>query len=503
MFKKWKSYNTTKTLVAYQTEVKFNIHDEVIYAFFSDVYPSTFTQAHHYFITINEAKIALLVHNIDHIDREYVDYCAGRLSTFLQCKYIKDVYNLYSYLYSKPVQRVFPLCRIQPHPLEHIICCKKKEIDVPTVLSKYRMLPPYFVTDVPKYIKKNIYLYSDIPLKPKEIKTVKELSILNKKIIKEYVSQLADKAILDLISGYIFYKSRKHLVKQATLAFSKNKFMIPLPGSTCVYSINKKTPITNESIMNKEQVPMICYGKATSYQTFEIQELIDSLHFAISLSHGGSISTWPKPFSLENTFMKSEIIDLRDLVKSYKEKKDLSIQEQELYKTLYNTISVYISTSETLLEYDKTIIEAFHMLDMADKEAIKHIFLNIFYTGMYMRRWKGPGHPYPFKEKDTRDGDLDIVKVSSMLKEGNRLVKTTLTEQGIVFYKLLYICDYYDTHVIENQVIKGSQPFYVMKDKFCVRIASTKFLYTVHHYMCILYKEPIDHVNAYQIEKIQ
>lgn len=35
------------------------------------------------------------------------------------------------------------------------------------------------------------------------------------------------------------------------------------------------------------------------------------------------------------------------------------------------------------------------------KSTIYQLLMYIFDTGMYMRRWQGPGHKYPVKEYDT------------------------------------------------------------------------------------------------------
>ncbi len=49
--------------------------------------------------------------------------------------------------------------------------------------------------------------------------------------------------------------------------------------------------------------------------------------------------------------------------------------------------------------------------DPVIRQKIVDIFKHLFEAGMYQRRWKGPGHPYPMRYEETREGTLIDVEV--------------------------------------------------------------------------------------------
>ena len=58
-------------------------------------------------------------------------------------------------------------------------------------------------------------------------------------------------------------------------------------------------------------------------------------------------------------------------------------------------------------EYARTTLAKFQTFKPQLQVKIREFFNEFFYTGMYMRRWRGPPNPFPYNEADTKRSDFD------------------------------------------------------------------------------------------------
>ena len=111
---------------------------------------------------------------------------------------------------------------------------------------------------------------------------------------------------------------------------------------------------------------------------------------------------------------------------------------------------------------------------------------------MYMRRWKGPGFPYPVKEADTRGTDLTYeVKIKECVDVITNMLKT---------HHL-----YYRLYAIDNNRKEGHfvSIFEKVKDgKYCIRSASKRFIATAVWYRLLLMGQAWPDVDINTIDRI-
>lgn len=77
---------------------------------------------------------------------------------------------------------------------------------------------------------------------------------------------------------------------------------------------------------------------------------------------------------------------------------------------------------EATNEADRALLNRFNTFGEAHQKQIAECFENIFFMGMYFRRWGGPGHPFPLKSKESQvatfDSDASTVEIRLKFIEG-------------------------------------------------------------------------------------
>lgn len=506
----WWKQSTTKYATGldvhnYQREIIELNDTQAIYTLFTQIFPAI-CKIMIRFLTIREIKMALLVNNCYHIDLDKLESLKQRYLLLKHCNYPEQILSLYPNAGEKST--LFDIARTEIHPFEKIICTKEEQIDCNYIIDTLKMLipPKYKSHEIASYIQKNIAYYTKVVdrglLKEKHLSELYSM-IENGQInaVKDYLEKLTDSELFNLIGMYIHYDGRESLIKNVLKHFTKKGFMMPLEikQNSCK---NILTPITNECIFEFKTIPMICYGTIGSHWVYEIQELIDSF-----LSDEIGNKFFYKPHRPKSFFRKKQLKALQFFLSSYKHCAFFTKEEEILIKTLYKSIKTYTISLCQKLESDTPILACFQELHVQDKKIYKKILKNMFYTGMLMRRWKGKGFAFPIKEVDTLDPMIPDTLVSLSLQQGEEL-KESLSENGKLFYDSIPLCEYYEKNDPEDRLQKGVHTFVylkkeVMHNNYCIRIASSKFIYTAHHYMSILYQQYIEDIDVFSIEKIQ
>lgn len=138
----------------------------------------------------------------------------------------------------------------------------------------------------------------------------------------------------------------------------------------------------------------------------------------------------------------------------------------------------------------------------------KQIFIWLhtrFYTGLYMRRWKGPDHPYPLRSEQTRSDDVPDLEVSHglLLMESQR---SALPPDGKTFVQELKLVRYYTGKPIGKYIVTCVYLDRILEKildvEECIRMASTDIIVTANYYLDLLYTEPIPDLDLNQLDPI-
>ena len=126
-------------------------------------------------------------------------------------------------------------------------------------------------------------------------------------------------------------------------------------------------------------------------------------------------------------------------------------------------------------------------------QLMSQLFRNMFEMGMYMRQWKGPGHPYLLLAKETgtepKVGTQEELalseKVSEKVRERSQLLEqiSKINPEIVqIFWKLpLYEKTTFGIKQQEHNLFERCS--LLEKEEFCIRITSSVFAYTGAYYL--------------------
>jgi len=384
-------------------------------------------------------------------------------------KYISLIKELYK------VKDIDEIIDIVPHILETIILnMDNYTTDQITTLCGI-CIPKH--CDVNEYIIKNIISYKKVITRKsqKRLNFDKLISLEKEQIIK-YLDKLTDEEIFITMGIKINYNSRNELIDNIVETITVPKFLYPYPVNK-KYVTNKYTIIdqTPTNIINNS---VIGYGTCRRYYIYEVNDLLGS--FIESFNH---------PENTNIKFNLSEIDNLKQLL-------SLCEQPDELVKQIDKVLVNY----EEQLENDQDLIDIIGTL--TNNDSIKDFLQHIFYIGMYMRRWKGEGYPFPLKDSDTHDENDPNNKVTDeIIISLNMLEK--MHEINKNFCLNLKVCEYTNEGYLDNKnTLFGTLFKNVISGDECIRTSSSKFIGTSYHYLRLLFKITIPGINIRSLDKI-
>jgi len=373
--------------------------------------------------------------------RRYINGCSE--ST---CNLLKQLYNIKDVARDKVVKR---LLRIDPHPIEEFILHLdvSGELEVASWLGI--VVPPTSSRD---YVRANILLYQEL-FQPREGR----------------IECLSDWQIIERYQVYIDYTSRQHLIDGIKNLHTKERFFVSLDRKKCQ---NEETfygtPTSNLD------VPMVAYGTLDSYWCFEVEEL--------KTTFGMTPGVFRSP-DMVKEYTRQEIEQLRRVIRYYDGFAELVSVIDNGLVDLSQLDNVELVLRNAVLKWSST---KFHTM-----------LWDLFMAGMYMRRWLGPGTPYPTREEDTKTQICPeerttpmLVKIKEQIAENPKLMKSIRIR-----------------NLRQGQYQTGTERLpqfldLVMTDQKCIRMASTECIGTACYYLDKFYGEKIPNFDSTTLDNI-
>jgi len=447
-------------------------------------------QARHcHFISVEDLKTILRTRNSAHLRIKDLDDMANRylmLSTHKYSNLLSDLYDV-----DGDNDAWINVSRSLPHPMENIII----NLDVfplGDIINSFGILVPLLQSDnQQRYVHDNIVAYNQfivgrtngiVPRHP-----IEALIYMQRRQLVEYFNQLTDKEIFNTMGVYIPYRSRRSLIDAIVNSISQNRFMYPLLR-TKTRSINDTTLMATEIV--DIDTFMVCYGTPLKYHTYEIIELLNAFH----RSNDGNAIGFRRPENPKTYFNEEDINGLLELLKCFHRTQEIT--------DLIGRIEEGLIDAKEAITFDITARMQLDTFDKPNRELIREYLHSIFITGMYMRRWQGPGHPYPLASADTRTKKEPDIEVSDGLNRGKSLLDR-MSKPARSFCFKLKICQYGKGGSIEHgtEEFKGEWDN-VWSGTQCIRMASTKFIGTAYHFLRALYKETIPGLKTDALDRI-
>jgi hypothetical protein len=429
----------------------------------------------------NELRAAVVNNNIAHINHNQLKQWAIRRNFLANHKYAQQLAKIYK------TDKWEQVVLLPIHPMEKIIM-DLDMLDTQMLMDTFGIVVPIsHSNNIRDYVLQNIAHYSAVLTRGSpEIVTPNSLMFMGYDKIKQYFSELRDIEIFSYFGAYVPYNSREGLIENLLKIVFNTTFFVPCPPSTKL-SINKETPVSMMTFDETEQF-FIAYGNIGNYYTYEISELVGAFH-----RNEGGVIDFRRPENITSTFTVAEVQDLALLLKCYTPTKYIT--------DLLTAIQTGIEELEERVASDGTILAEFKLFSDADKQHIRKFLYEIFYIGMYMRRWKGPGHPYPLT------GDAASIELDPNNAVTELLVTTTNFLNGldrliISFCMRLKVCEYKGGHIECGRKELSREWTDVLDAKRCIRQASTMYIGTAYHYLIVLFNERIPNLDVKQVEAI-
>lgn len=151
----------------------------------------------------------------------------------------------------------------------------------------------------------------------------------------------------------------------------------------------------------------------------------------------------------------------------------------------------------------KSIPEALVEYVEKNKDKCKEYIMDMYHMALYFRRWKGPGNPIPYKRKDADDKSVNPEVLCANLIHKYRL----MLKSGSIT-PFLKLCPAYNNTTVVPQYPSIEKLFIsTINGSECIRVASSRFLYTSHRLYTTLYGkldsnvEDFEHIRLFAPEE--
>lgn len=423
----------------------------------------------------NEIITAIKYNTTTHIDTTNLNQWNRRY------KLIKQNRKLWTLYYIGSKNDIIETVKRPPHTLEPIILNLDKYSSEHLIESFGMMIPLSQANNIRSYVENNIVFYDKVITRDKNFAAIPfhKLRTTADYIINENFSKLKDHELMNLVDVYVPYNNRLELIDNTILCCRKIKFMYLIRRHP-ERSINKSTIMGSD--IEDTSIFMIGYGTMFRYQVYELEDLIGA--FSNNFYH---------PENLNLVFNDNEIKELVALLKCFN-----TTNENKMLLDKIN--EVFISKKDFM---NQDINYRNELNKFSDRDLVKAFLYQIFYIGMYMRRWMGPNYPYPLKEFDT------LVKIEPESKVSWEIGKcmeilNNMSKSTRKFCLKLRACKYNQLGEIQDENHEFNLEWDgVIKGESCIRMASTRFIGTGLHYLRALFSLNIPGVDLSKLDSIQ
>ena len=351
------------------------------------------------------------------------------------------------------------------------------------------MIVPISANSAREYFLANVSFYHFIFTRPQTTPPLSTATVTQQQPLKRYLHLFTDEEIIRQLGVYIDYTSRDNLLDNfVEFIQTGSKFFIPLTRNCR----NQQTVLlTDTRDLNNF---MIAFGGNNNYVCYDPEELEASFDYQrdIETDVQGDFA-FMKPDDRRATFKDRQIEQLKRLISSY----------PTLLAGLHQRIDVGLAARRLQGNVDQRDRTTFRTFDARYHPLIHQFFTQIFMAGMYMRRWTGPGCPYPLRKTTTeKKTDPDPNTMAALV-----LARQTLDQLPVnirQFLGNLRMMEYRTNNYMKEG--EGSTIVHYLdvvgRGIYCIRMASSKFITTGYAYLNIFFGQTIPEFNITEMDTI-
>lgn len=419
--------------------------------------------------------------------------------------YLDSLYEIYS------TRDLEVILDTPQNPLEMYLSeiSRLKVDQLPALVYNIGMtIPEHLLTrDKRQYILQFIHQYRNVITRPADIQPIN-------KVIRGQPGKLTDFiAILDKYTdqeimtyfGYIGgFENRNTLISQIFRNISEEGFMV-YKNIDYDAAVNVETTLLTP--LSDILGPYLVFGTPFAYRVLELEELLEAFYEDKNKQQeimGFKFMKIGGQFT--DTYTISQVSRLQTLLPAIR---NMNPQLSTMVESLLEKIRTgIVRTMKRSAEID-AIIRDVKRAPVEIQSIVKEIFYKIFYAGMYMRRWKGPGTQYPLAQSATKSGGNPQPKAIFALGEVLELLnKLRITEGTDSLQKRLRTVPEIDYNTSSDVIIIRSNTYLfnlidkVIKQDQCIRIASRHIVITANYYISVMFGEVVPDFDPHSVDPI-
>jgi hypothetical protein len=397
------------------------------------------------------------------------------------------------------------------NPLElYLIEISRLKVDqLPALVYNIGMtIPEHLLTrDKRQYILQFIHEYRSVITRPADIKPINKIIRGQPGKLSDFISMLdkyTDQEIMTYF-GYIGgFENRNTLINQIFRNINEEGFMV-YKNIDHDAAVNVETTLLTP--ISDILGPYLVFGTPFAYRVLELEELLEAFYEDKNKQEeimGFKFMKIGGEFT--DTYSISQVSRLQTLLPAIR---DMNPQLSTMVDSLLEKIRLgIVRTMRRNAEID-ALIRDVKSATIEIQSVIKEIFYKIFYAGMYMRRWKGPGTQYPLAQSATKSGGNPQSKTILALGEVFELFnKLRVIEKTAVLQKRLRTVPEIDYNTLSDVIIIRSNTYLfnlidqVIKEDQCIRVASRRIVITANYYISVMFGEVIPNFDPHSVDPI-
>lgn len=444
--------------------------------------------------------------NYPHIFPESPEKMARRQQiTALPKQYLDSLYQIYS---TRDLEVILDKPQ-QPLELYLTAISKVKAEQLSSLVANFGMvIPEHLLTRTRRqYVLQFIHEYRDIITRPADTPAINQIISTQPENVIDFIDALrkyTDQEITTFFGYLGGFENRNTLIEQIFRTISEEGFMVYKEINPSAATNAQTTFLTD---MKDLIPPYLVFGTPFSYRVLELDELIHGFYEEKINYQEITTFRFTKIGSMEEkeeTYNITQVSRLQTLLPAMR---NMNPQLSTLVDQLLEKIrSGIIRTMKRNREVD-ALIRDVKQTPLKVQNIIKEIFYKIFYAGMYMRRWKGPGTQYPMEAASTRGGSdpkpKAIFTLGQILELMNdlRMIDPKLKERVRAVPEIDYNTGA-DTIMIHSHIFIFNMIDSVIKESKCIRQASRPFVLTASYFISVMFGEVIPDFDPHSVDAV-
>ncbi len=364
---------------------------------------------------------------------------------------------------------------------------------IPDMIKSFQMVVPRD-TNQKNYFLENYEHYAPVFARAKS-PPVKYVPNKLESLTISNILKYTDKEIYNMCPLLETQPSRISASIELIINSRGTRFFIPRLTTLCP----EQTAIGMDDV--KDLPIVICYGNFGQMVALSISDM--DMSFTESEVNGISIFRFRDHRGSE--FTVSEIKELARVLSTH--------QSTEGVTTLIGKIDRGLLLMSNSVQKDLELVRDIKKIPADERIKIKNYLKCVFEAGMYMRRWLGPGNPFPITTEQTNAQTTDPKTGRKVTIDPQPRSQAKLAEIDHIYMNIKsqyrpLIKRFYDYTTRNDRVVSGDKMFFDMNEKvsagrYCIRMSSIHYVTTGYHYSQLIFSEKlIDRAELFKMAHI-